>query len=60
MDLKDLRSSTALIHALGDFSTEIMELMHGPNELSEQDTQELRETLAEIHHLMARIGYAVS
>jgi hypothetical protein len=28
--------------------------------LSEDDERDLRETLAEIHQLMARIGYAVS
>jgi hypothetical protein len=48
MDLKELRSSQRLI--LGDFSTEVMELLHRPGaNLTEDDLTELRETLAEVH-----------
>jgi hypothetical protein len=60
MDLKDLRSSETVIRALGDFSTEIMELLHNRDGMSADDEKELRDTLAAIHELMARIGHSVS
>jgi hypothetical protein len=56
----DLKSSENVIRALGDFSTEIMQLMHGARALSEYDERELKETLSLIHELMARIGYTTS
>ena len=61
MDLKELKSSQRLILSLGDFSTEVMELLHreGAN-LTEADIRTLKEALAEIHQLMARIGYTTS
>jgi hypothetical protein len=34
--------------------------MHRSKTLSDDENGELRETLAEIHHLMARIGYTSS
>jgi hypothetical protein len=46
---------------LGDFSTEVMELMHRPGaNLTEDDLRDLRETLEEVHQLMAKIGCSVS
>ncbi len=60
MDVKDLKSSSNVIKALGEFSGEIMELMHKAKNLPEDEECELRETLAEIHQLMARIGYSSS
>jgi hypothetical protein len=60
MDLKDLQSSDSVIRALGDFSTELMELLHNKDGLSADDEAEIRQTLVEIHHLMARIGYTAS
>jgi hypothetical protein len=61
VDLKELHSSQRLILALGDFSPEVMQLLHQPDaKLTEDDLTELRETLAEIHQLMARIGYTTS
>ena len=60
MDLKELKSSERLILALGDFSTEMMELMHKATDLERDDERELRETLRLIHELMARVGYTTS
>ena len=60
MDLKDLESSENFIRALGDFSNEVMQLMHKQRKLSRGDTTELRETLEVVHELMARIGYVAS
>lgn len=60
MNLKNLQSSDAVIRALGDFSTEIMAIMHNRDGMSVDDEKELRGTLAAIHALMARIGESVS
>jgi hypothetical protein len=53
MDLKNLRTSSTVIRAPGDFSGEIMELMHKDQALREDDLRELRETLDGIHRLFA-------
>jgi hypothetical protein len=60
MDLKDLQSSDNVIRALGDFSTELLQLLHNRDGMSSEDEAEIRQTLAEIHHLMSRIGYVAS
>ena len=60
MDLKDLQSSENVIRALGDFSTELMQLLHNRDGMPAEDEEEIRATLAEIHHLMSRIGYPTS
>ena len=48
MDLKELKSSERLILSLGEFSTEVMELLHRKDaQLTEDDLAELREVLAD-------------
>ena len=60
MDLKDLKSSENVIRALGDFSTEIMELMQNRDGMDTATEKELRDVLQDIHELMSKIGYSVS